>query len=219
MPITTYHRFIDNHPVKPSDTRMILGTIHPHNVETFKIPFFYGNEGFLWKHLGKAFPCRNFGNKNNIIQTLEDNNVWISDIISQCGREHSGVFRDNELFDIKLNVKQIAEGLFNSQIDRIFFTSAFGYNNAAKLFTTAFGIKYVNTWDKMRREFKIPSQHFGREITGIVMYSPTDGANQGIARGKLYKEWVGNNWSGTESPMNAFKIAHYREKMNFLSCL
>ena len=218
MPVTTYHQFINKCLVKPTDRRLILGTIHPHNVHDFSLPFFYGNKNFLWRHLENAFPCRTFNNVQNIMRTLEDENVWISDMISQCDRDHSGIYKDEELRNISLNSNQIMNGLSNSKIDTILFTSAFGCNNTAKLFVTEFNIKYRKTWNEMTREFIIPTHHFGREIRGIVMYSPTDGANQGIAKGKIYREWKSEKWNGKGLPMNAFKIAHYKEKMNFWNC-
>ena len=143
MPVTTTHQYIDQYPVRPTDTRMIVGTIHPHIHENFHIPFFYGNVGSFWDLLQNAFPHLNLNSREEILEMLNLNNIWITDIIRSCDREDERVTNDNGLYNIVPNTDQIREAILKSRIDTIFFTSRFDKNNAAKLFTKHFDIAYA----------------------------------------------------------------------------
>src|SRR5690606_29980403 len=127
---------------------------------------------------------RQFGNLDQITETLENYNVAITDIIRQCDRENENVTSDSELYNIIHNGQQIQDGLTNSQIDTIYFTSRFGANNAARLFVDTFNINYH--FDELSSEFTIPQNYFGRQIRCVVLYSPSNNANRGIARAAPY---------------------------------
>lgn len=216
MPVTTTHQFIDLYPVRNTDTRMIVGTIHPHNHAGFLIPFFYGNVGSFWDILNHAFPRHNLVSRENIITMLRDNNVWITDIIRQCDRENERVTQDSLLNNITFNTDQIRQALLDSQINTIYFTSRFGKNNAAKLFTHVFNINYRQTFNPQTNEFIIPHNLFGREIRCIVLYSPSNDANRGISRSVAYR----NNRQRYEhlpTPVKQFKIDFYKDKFQFLT--
>ena len=214
MPITTIHKFIDNYPIRKSSTKLIIGTIHPHLVDNFKINFFYGNMGSFWDILSNAFPSRHFDNIDEIITTLDNYNISIIDIIRQCDRENENVTNDSDLYNIIHNLEQIKSDIENSQIDTIYFTSRFGKNNAAKLFVDTFNIQYE--FDHLKSEFIIPKEHFGRQIRCVVLYSPSNNANIGISRAKPYL----NNkayYRQFEYPIKQFKIEFYQEKFNFFN--
>jgi hypothetical protein len=217
MPITTVHQFLDQYPPKNSDQIMICGTIHPHEIKTFLYQFYYGNVASFWAILQQAFPQHRFNSLNEILTLLEKFNVFITDIISQCERLHEGVTRDSELFNIVVNNHRIAHAITNSQIHTIYFTSGFGKNNAAKLFTNAFKVKYRETFNRRSREFYIPASHFGRKIRCIVLYSPSNDANRGIA---AYSSQYKNNilyYQQFERPVKQFKIDFYKEKFEFFN--
>ncbi|MBQ9798725.1 MAG: hypothetical protein IJO40_02160 [Thermoguttaceae bacterium] len=54
MENVTRHAYLDLYPVDPNSTRVVVGTIHPHDEENFFLPFFYGNKMSLWKMLNLA---------------------------------------------------------------------------------------------------------------------------------------------------------------------
>ena len=56
MEITTIHQYLPLYPIDPASERLIVGTIHPHSFENFKVQFFYGNRGSIWTVLHEAFP-------------------------------------------------------------------------------------------------------------------------------------------------------------------
>jgi|GEM_PF-551906 len=210
-PVTTIHHFIELYSILKNSTKLILGTIHPHDIKNFLLNFFYGNVGSLWSLFSKAFPNLDFGNRDQIIKILNDHNVAISDIIRQCDRENGKVTEDSKLFNIVLNHDQILNGIINSKIDTIYFTSGFGKNNAAKLFQKTFKIKAV--FDKSTREFTIPAKHFGREIRCVVLFSPSGAANRGIARSPLYLKDK-SKFEGFKHPIAEFKRQFYQDKFS-----
>ncbi|AMM52442.1 hypothetical protein TH61_16325 [Rufibacter sp. DG15C] len=223
MPVTTIHHFLDQYPVRQTDTKMIVGTIHPHSVENFTIPFFYGNVGSFWDILHNAFPhyqIREAGTENfsieNILTMLEQNNTWVTDIIRQCDREDETVTQDSLLYNIIPNNIQISEALQNAPIDTIYFTSRFSTNNAASLFTQVFNIDYANTFNGDTSEFTIPAQHFGREIRCVVLYSPSNAANVGVSRTPPYLNNI-EYYQQFETPVRQFKIDFYQNKFEFLN--
>lgn len=203
--IQTKHKYINENAVKRDDTSLILGTIHPHQTDDFLIDFFYGNINSIWNILAESFPKYNFDSKENIKNTLQLNNVWISDIILECDRENEKVTQDKELKNLKLNVDKIEESIKNSKIKTIYFTSGFGKNNAAKLFCNYFNIKAELN---KKREFIIPEEVFGREIKGIVLFSPSGQANIGISRNKQYLEQK-EKYIYYKNPVSRFKTDFY----------
>jgi hypothetical protein len=214
MPVTTTHNYIDNYPISPNSRRLIIGTIHPHLIANFNIDFFYGNVGSFWDILSNAFPQRQFGNLDQITETLDRFNVSITDIIRQCEREHGNVTADSELYNIIHNGQQIQDGLTNSQIDTIYFTSRFGSNNAARLFVDTFNINYQ--FNELTSEFTIPQNYFGRQIRCVVLYSPSNNANRGIARAEPYLNNI-EHYQQFDHQIKQFKIEFYKDKFDFFS--
>ena len=214
MPITTFHNYINNYPIGQNSTKLIVGTIHPHLIQNFNIDFFYGNVGSFWDILSNAFPQRQFGNLEEIIETLDQYNIAITDIIRQCDRENQNVTADSELYNIIHNGEQIQAGIQNSQIETIYFTSRFGANNAARLFVDVFNIHYE--FDQLTSEFTIPANYFGRQIRCVVLYSPSNNANRGIARSAPYLNNIGH-YQQFEHPVKQFKIDFYQNKFDFFN--
>lgn len=207
--IITKHNYVDT--VKPEyrDEYMILGTIHPHNVDSFKIPFFYGNRGSLWSILQQAFPKCDFRSAETIKLELKSHRVFITDTIRKCERKNDSITSDSKVRVIEDNKKQIEDALHNSRIHTIFFTSGFGRNSAAGMFLRMFGIKRPQK--SISREFIIAKGYFGRKIKGILLFSPSGAANIAIAQSSLYKTWRQKN-SDARAPVNKFRIEFYREK-------
>lgn len=214
MPITTTHQYIDSYPIHPDSKRLILGTIHPHSTANFNIDFFYGNVGSFWDILQNAFPDQGFRNKAQILRTLRDHRVSITDMIRRCDRADDGVSQDEQLFNIVTNGPQIREGIKNSKIEAIYFTSRFGKNNAGKLFIDTFHIPY--TLNRITNEFVIPAHFFGRPIRAIALYSPSNNANVGISKsaGFLAKA---THYKAYPTPVKQFKIDFYRDKFAFFN--
>jgi len=214
MPITTFHNYIDNYPIGQNSNKLIVGTIHPHLIQNFNIDFFYGNVGSFWDILSNAFPQRQFANLEEIIATLEHYNIAVTDIIRQCDRENENVTADSELYNIVHNGEQIQTGIQNSQIDTIYFSSRFGANNAARLFVDTFNIQYE--LDPLTSEFTIAANYFGRQIRCVVLYSPSNNANRGIARAVPYLNNIGH-YQQFEHPVKQFKIEFYQDKFDFFN--
>jgi G:T/U-mismatch repair DNA glycosylase len=204
--IKSNHQYIDKNPVKATDSALILGTIHPHRTDDFIIDFFYGNKNSLWNILGLAFPNLDLRSVEKIQATLAKSNIWVSDMIRTCEREHEKITQDRLLNGIAFNKDQIETGIKNSKIETIFFTSGFGKNNAAKLFCEAFSINVPN---KKEREFDIEEHFFGKKIKGLILFSPSGQANIGISKNKLFLQEKEKYTSST--PVNEFKIATYKE--------
>lgn len=216
MNITTYHKFIDLYQVKQNYKAAIIGTIHPHNIDNFLFKYFYGNVGSLWGILGNAFPQHNFNSVKSIKETLDKYGVWVTDIIKQCDRDDEKITDDRSLKNIVLNKDAIKKGLESSDIDKIFFTSAFGKNNAAKLFTDVFNINYKTTLNPTTREFVIPKRYFGRQVTGVLLYSPSGQANIGISKSLVYLDKI-DYYQQFEQPVKEFKIDFYRSKFDIFN--
>jgi hypothetical protein len=134
-------------------------------------------------------------------------------MISQCSRENEHITQDANLFDLALNIDLIKNGIKKSKIDTIFFTSRFGKNNAAKIFTKAFKIKF--DFNSETSEFYIPESFFGRKIRCVVLFSPSNNANFGISKSKSYIKNK-SKYEDFKHPIKQFKIDFYREKFCFL---
>jgi len=219
MPVRTVHNYIDVYTPKKTDKRLIIGTIHPHITENFTIPFFYGNKGSFWEILHGAFPQHDFTNLESILSILNRYETSITDIIRECDRENENITRDDLLYNLLLNSEQISDTLNESKIHTIYFTSRFGKNNAAKLFTSALKVDYIKFLDKNESEFIIPDSQFGREIRCIVLYSPSNEANKGIAGGAAAYIRKKDYYKQFKNPIKKFKIEFYREKFQYLNQL
>ena len=216
MSITTEHRYISDYQIKSTSKYLIIGTIHPHRTEDFEIDFFYGNRNSFWTILSDAFPNKDFSNKENIVNTLDINKTAITDIIKKCDREDVTKTKDKDLFNICLNTNQIKNGIKNSSISTIYFTSRFGKNNAAKLFVENFKIRYKDTWNEETSSFLIPEEIFGREIKAIVLFSPSGQANTGISQSESYKKKK-HLYKDKKTPVKEFRKDFYKEKFDYLN--
>lgn len=212
--VVTKHRYINKYPFKKTDEIMILGTIHPHlkKGESFEIDFFYGNSCSLWNILGEAFK-KDFSNLRSILATLGKYNICVTDMIKECKRKRSSDSADRSLYDLKLNTKMIKNALIKSDIHTIYFTSGFGKNNACRLFLDEFKIKYTATWNNMNREFIIEDNQFKRPIKAVVLYSPSNAANIGIAKSQ---DFLNRKKNDKDYSIKKYKKQLYREKFDFM---
>ena len=213
--ITTEHAYLEKYPIRKSSSKLIIGTIHPHNPQSFKLPFFYGKTCSLWNILAKAFPQElNFPCKlegvGGILDFLVRRNISLSDtIIETKYKNNIPSASDKNLLPIEFNYK-LKEQIKNSNISTIFFTSGFGKNNAFESFyKNILGHKIITKEIKENRSVTL-REEFGRPLNLIVLYSPSGSANRGIAKSKLYKKCK-HKYKGMPKPVAAFKIDYYRE--------
>lgn len=136
-------------------------------------------------------------------------------MIRQCDREHEKITADSALYNIMDNGDQIENGLRNSKIETIYFTSRFGKNNAAKLFVDRFKIKYKRTWNPETNEFLIDEHVFGRPIRAVVLFSPSGQANIGISKTPAYLANI-DYYQQFPKPVSRFKLEFYQKKFHFL---
>jgi len=129
-------------------------------------------------------------------------------MILKCSRDSEKVTADEALRNIVSNFKQIKTGIIKSKIHTIFFTSAFGKNNAAGLFCKDFVIKPIPKRNE-NREFEIDKKYFGRKITGVVLFSPSGRANGGISKSKLYLRKK-EKYKSSKLPVKDFRIDFYK---------
>lgn len=132
--MVTKHQYIDKYGISPDSRKLIIGTIHPHNHDIFKVPFFYGSKMSIWNLLNKAFnnEMGDVITLESIIKFLSNHKISISDTIRVCERINPTAL-DQDLRPIELN-RQLVEQIKNSNIEQILFTSGFGKNNAFRLF-------------------------------------------------------------------------------------
>ncbi|HVW15851.1 MAG TPA: hypothetical protein VHB54_18615 [Mucilaginibacter sp.] len=184
----TEHQYLDKHPIDLNATRLILGTIHPHQHEEFKMQFFYGSELSIWKILHQVFPVElpDPGHLETVKKFLQQRRLAISDTIVSCERIHPTAL-DRDLRVIKDNREILLSALKNSQIDEVLCTSGFGKNNAFQLFyCRILGQKITPEIRRSRQaRFRLPGSH--KEILIKVLYSPARTANRGIANSWGYK--------------------------------
>lgn len=206
--ITTTHQYISKYPIQPSSNSLILGTIHPHNTANFKINFFYGNKNSLWTILGDAKNIK-LDDIHKITDFLSQNKISVSDMILQCDRKNSNVTADKDLEKLVLNT-DLKNKILNSEIDTIYFTSAFNKNNAAELFFEEFGLKsqIPNNW---KTTYEININFFGKKIRCIILLSPSGASNIGISKSQIYltQQQLYKNF---KTPVKQFKIDFYKQK-------
>ena len=207
----TTHQFIDKYPISPESKKLIIGTIHPHDHENFKIKFFYGNKLSIWNILNKAFDNKigDVITVESILQFLSSKRISISDTIRVCDRVNPNAL-DKDLIPLELN-RKLVEQIANSKIEEILFTSGFGKNNAFKLFYSDILNQKITPEIKENREVLLDKNIFGRPIKLTVLYSPSGSSNVGISVSKTYKANA-HKYSHLQTPVSAFKIDYYREK-------
>ena len=210
--ILTKHLYISKYPINQSSKSLILGTIHPHNgindIINFKIDFFYGNKNSLWTILSEAKNIR-LDTLDEILDFLLQNKISISDMILECERLNDKVTADKDLQNLVVN-QNLKNEILKSDIETIYFTSAFNKNNAAKLFFDLFELQNqipIN-W---KNTYEINIDFFGKKIKCVILLSPSGASNIGISKSKIYldkrKEYI-----KFKTPVKQFKIDFYKEK-------
>ena len=160
----TSHQFIESNPKKKTYKSLILGTIHPHDVSSFKLPFFYGNRNSIWNIFRDVFPehLPEMYSVKDIQKLLSKKNIAISDTILQCQRLGSSAL-DKDLRPTRFNINLI-EDIKKSAITKIYCTSGFGKNNAFMLFYDGIlGLK-LTKYIKQEKSVALPVGILGREI-------------------------------------------------------
>lgn len=208
----TKHQYINDSPIHPSSTKLILGTIHPHFTDAFDVDFFYGNRATLWIIFHGAFPeeLKNPLDKKEIIKFLTNRKIAISDTILSCKRKNASA-ADSSLIEIELH-HQLKETIKNSAITEIYFTSSFQKNNAFRLFYEGILGKKVTKEIKENKEVLLDTSIFGRPIRLIILLSPSGAANIAISKAVDY---LNNKDKFTsKTPIKEYKIAWYKKKFN-----
>ncbi|MCB0515266.1 MAG: hypothetical protein R2798_04550 [Chitinophagales bacterium] len=205
----TTHQYLDKYLIAAESEKLIVGTIHPHQHQSFSIPFFYGNVSSLWILLSNAFPneLKKPITLEGVLNFLHNKKIAVSDTIRKCSRKNLTAF-DSDLIPIELNTKMIAD-IRKSAIKEILFTSGFGKNSAFKLFyTDILGLK-ITQEIKENREIIMGESIFGRPIKLKVLYSPSGSSNVGIAQSKLYKMNQAK-YKNSKRPVHDFKLDYYK---------
>lgn len=206
----TDHKFIKSNPIKKTDKSLILGTIHPHDVSSFKLPFFYGNRNSIWNIFRDVFPKDLPDNYSveDIKELLSKKNIGISDTILQCERMSNSAL-DKDLNPIQLNINLIEE-IKSSAITTIYCTSGFGKNNAFRLFYEGIlGLK-LSKDIKQNKSIILPADLFGREIIVSLLPSPSGAANIALSKSIGYKaSSFFNNQSAR--PVYDYKVSLYKK--------
>lgn len=210
--ILTKHLYISKYPINQSSKSLILGTIHPHNdinnTSNFKIDFFYGNKNSLWTILSEAKNIR-LDTLNQILDFLSQNEIAVSDMILECERKNNKVTADKDLYNLVLN-EELKNEILKSDIETIYFTSAFNKNNAAKLFFDLFKLQNqipINWKDT----YEININFFCKQIKCVILLSPSGASNIGISKSKIYSDKI-NEYEKFKTPVKQFKIDFYKEK-------
>ncbi len=231
MENVTRHAYLDRYPVDPNSTRVVVGTIHPHDEENFFLPFFYGNKMSLWKMLNLATNGElndpNFEPRGNnrvfrerdgfehritldsILRFLRAKRISMSDAVRECRRPGS-VWADAELIPTRLNV-ELVDQIRDSQIAEVLFMSGFGKTNAFKLFYVDILRQKITPEIRARREVVCPPEIFGRPVKFSILYSPSGAANVAIAQSPEYRA-VKERYALSTTPVRDFKIDYYRRK-------
>ncbi|MGJ0303974.1 hypothetical protein NG774_11640 [Aliarcobacter cryaerophilus] len=210
--ILTKHLYISKYPINQFSKSLILGTIHPHNdannISNFKIDFFYGNKNSLWTILSEAKNIR-LDTLNQILDFLSQNEIAVSDMILECERKNNKVTADKDLYNLVLN-EELKNEILKSDIETIYFTSAFNKNNAAKLFFDLFELQNqipINWKDT----YEININFFCKQIKCVILLSPSGASNIGISKSKIYLDKI-NEYIKFKTPFKQFKIDFYKEK-------
>ncbi|MFY7733232.1 MAG: hypothetical protein ACOVSR_07085 [Bacteroidia bacterium] len=209
----TTHQYLDKYPISNDSEKLIVGTIHPHDHESFAIPFFYGNVGSIWTLLSKAFPndLQQPLTLDGILKFLKSKKISVSDTIRKCDRKNPTAL-DKDLIVIELN-KQIKDDIRNSKVSEILFSSGFGKNNAFKLFyVDILGLK-ITPEIKNNRQVTLNKEIFGRPIKLRVLYSPSGSSNVPLSTSKIYLDNK-HKYAKSSRPVYDFKVDYYRDNFD-----
>lgn len=209
--ITTIHQYLDLYPVDPNSERVIVGTIHPHNTNEFKIPFFYGSKLSLWELLQRASGGE-IGQPitlQGILKFLHRHKIAMSDTVRECCRK-STEWADNDLIPTRLNTELLHQ-IRNSKIREVLFMSGFGKTNAFKLFYVDLLGRKITPEIRQCREVRLEPEIFGRAVRLSVLYSPSGAANIALAQSEIYRQNQ-SKYAHSSTPLYDFKVDYYREK-------
>lgn len=209
----TTHQYLDKYPIANDSEKLIVGTIHPHDHESFAIPFFYGNVTSIWTILSEAFPndLQQPLTLDGILKFLKSKKMSVSDTIRKCDRKNPTAL-DKDLIVIELN-KQIKDDIRNSKVSEILFTSGFGKNNAFKLFyVDILGLK-ITPEIKNNRQVTLNKEIFGRPIKLTVLYSPSGSSNVPLSTSKIYLDNK-HKYVNSSRPVYDFKVDYYRDNFD-----
>jgi agmatine/peptidylarginine deiminase len=211
----TEHKYLSRYPINPKHTKLILGSIHPHNVADFYLQFFYGNKCTLWQILHDAFPgfMPDAISEMDLVTFLDSAKTSISDVVIKCKRLSDSA-SDEHFIPLELNhglLKQIKK----SNIDEIFFTSGFEKNNAFKLFYEDILKLKITAKIKEERQVILPKKYFGRPVKLTILYSPSGSANRALKKTALYK-LNEDKYKQFPKPVEQFKIDYYKEKFGYM---
>ena len=207
----TVHEYLDRYPVSPDSRRVVVGTIHPHDTSTFRIPFFYGSKLSLWELLDRASGGE-IGRPitlDGVLRFLKRHKIAMSDTVRECRRHGTG-WADSDLAPIRLNV-ELLDQIRESRIREVLFMSGFGSTNAFKLFYVDMLGRRINAQIRRNREVMLEKSVFGRPVKLSVLYSPSGAANIALAQSAIYKERQ-SEYAGSKTPVYDFKVDYYREK-------
>lgn len=209
----TKHQYLDTYPIAIDSKILILGTIHPHDTEKFQIPFFYGNRNSIWNILSDAFPSAlpKPVTLDSVRSFLEKNKIAVSDAIRQCSRTKPNAL-DSDLVPEILN-HELLDQIRQSKIERILCTSAFGKNNAFRLFYKDILGQKITPDIRAKREVLLEPEVFGRAIWVKALYSPSGSANISLSKHPLYIEKK-NKYVGSSRPVYDFKVDYYRQQFS-----
>lgn len=209
--LRTVHQYLDRYPVDPASERVVVGTIHPHDTERFRLPFFYGSKLSLWELLDRASggaigrPITLAG----VLGFLKRHRIAVSDTVRECYRKESG-WADNDLIPIRLNV-ELLDQIRQSRVREVLFMSGFGTTNAFKLFYVDMLGRRLTPSIRQNREVLLDRSVFGRPVKLSILYSPSGAANIALAQSRLYKERQAD-YADSPTPVYDFKVDYYREK-------
>lgn len=206
----TEHQYLAKYPIRPDSKKLIVGTIHPHNHQDSRVPFYYGNRGSLWAILAKAFPgeLTDPTSLASILRFLESRKISVSDTIKRCTRKNPTAL-DKDLLPIELNTGLLQE-IRNSEIAEILFTSGFSANNAFRLFYVDMLNRKIRKDVRQNRGLLLENEVFGRPVKLTILYSPSGSSNVGISKSKLYLSQR-DLYIQSEKPVLDFKVDYYRK--------
>jgi hypothetical protein len=186
--ITTTHQYLDLYPVDPNSEKVIVGTIHPHNTNEFKIPFFYGSKLSLWELLQRASGGE-IGQPitlSGILQFLRRHKISVSDTVRECRRKSTS-WADNDLIPTRLNT-ELLQQIRNSKIREVLFMSGFGKTNAFKLFYVDMLGRKITPEIRLCREVQLEADVLGHSVKLSILYSPSGAANIALAQSAMYRQ-------------------------------
>ena len=209
----TQHQYLDQYPIAPRSKILILGTIHPHNTENFKILFFYGNKNSIWNLLSEAFPddLKQSFSLENILSFLNRRQIAVSDTIRQCRRINLTAL-DKDLIP-EILYFNILNQIRDSQIERILCTSGFGVNNAFRLFYKDILEQNITQEIRKEKQVMLNSTILGRPILIKVLYSPSGSSNVPLSTSDLYLKCA-HKYLNSSRPVYDFKVDYYRKQFS-----